>query len=175
MGHKDDDLKLCNELRKVGWIKRIFGLEFYFSVVISVVLFIIMCYYGTSDTMESVFIGGSMAGLGFLVAANALILTTNNNREFMKKLFKSDFFTEIRLDFSVTSIIIVINIVLSIVYSIISSELNHLCNVLLYSLCIFTFLYVATGIAMLITNSFRMLGKIISEYEEKKENGKENN
>ena len=153
------------EIRDIGGIKGIIGIEFYVSLFFTVMTTIIILYLEHTGVnlmpelspLFSIFLATSGALLGFVVAAFALTLSVGSD-PFKKMFHDSEWFKELRIDFSLTAMLIGICAVVSIFGLLLANSVPYLLLATIFLLSMFFFLWGIMNIIVLITNSMRVMG-----------------
>lgn len=153
---------LLEEISKCGGFKSLVGVETCISCLIAIIALLIGLFIDYQPPI-SVFIAmftSSAAMLGLIIASYSLVLNAGD-KDFKKVFYGDDSFMNLRVDFSMTSIYLgcsaIINLLISLFYNPISLYMSFIVPI-----CVFLCILGLLSIVVLMTNSLRLLGQVLS-------------
>ena len=154
---------LLQEIQNCGGFRSQISWEFALAMVFSIITATICLVFEIEPppSIYSAIFTASAAMLGLTVTAYSLILSIGSD-DFKKVFHRHESFRKLRVSFSLTAIVLGVAILVSIIFLTISPLLTPYSPIVV-AMAMFPCLWGVFSIVMIVSNSLRMIGEIITD------------
>jgi len=151
-------------IKQAGGLKYVFEFEFLLALALSVTAFFTTLYFDSEQSilieLMKLFIATSGALLGFIIAAYAFILTAGTSG-FRESFAYSKYYSQMKVDFTLTPILGGLCIVTSTFSILILGNVSGMLGKILFMCDLFLFSWTILMVVVLIGSAIRTLGDFV--------------
>ena len=154
---------LRDELKECGGIKEVIGIEFLIAFFVSIISTIFCEYKGFEPPamFYTTVFTASAAMLGLTITAYSLTLSIGSDN-FKKVFYAHKSFKKIRIQFSITAIVLGFSATAGIVFCLIEGTIPEPFDCLTILIVLLPCLWGVFNIVMILSNTLRIIGQILA-------------